>query len=68
MFLDWEDYWGICGIRIMRIRGGGIMGTWDRLGGVSWGRDDVGLISCAGGGTKGWGVGWTMVDSRSRKG
>ena len=41
----------------MRIRGGGIMGTWDRLGGVSWGRDDVGLISCAGGGTKGWGLG-----------
>ena len=43
----------------MRIRGGGIMGTWDRLGGVSWGRDDVGLISCAGGdsGAKGWGLG-----------
>ena len=39
---------GIRGIRIMRIRGGGIMGTWDRLGGVSWGRDDVGLISCRG--------------------
>ena len=56
----------------MRIRGGGIMGTWDRLGGVSWGRDDVGLISC---GTRvgirgeGVGVGWGgLVDSRSRKG
>ena len=51
----------------MRIRGGGIMGTWDRLGGVSWGRDDVGLISSGGdlGGQRGGGA---MVDSRSRKG